>query len=144
MIRSGPNRWGRCVSAGTLIGSSAVMRKTWRLINRVVHSPYTVLLLGETGTAKKSWRAPFMTAALAVPSPSSCRTAPLSRKTCLKASCSVIAKAFTGAEHRDRPGLFDAAHGGTLLLDEIGDMPLSLQAATACAARGRNPLVRAQ
>ena len=119
---------GRCVSAGTLIGSSAVMRKTWRLINRVVHSPYTVLLLGETGTGKEI-------VARAIHDSGPRRAQPFIVQNCAAFPQDLLESelfgyrkgAFTGAD-RDRPGLFDAAHGGTLLLDEIGDMPLSLQA----------------
>ena len=118
----------RCVSNGTLIGSSPVMRKTYRLINRVVHSPLTVLLLGETGTGKE-------VVARAIHDTGPRRAHPFIVQNCAAFPEDLLESelfgyrkgAFTGAE-RDRKGLFDAAHGGTLLLDEIGDMPLALQA----------------
>ena len=48
-------------------------------------------------------------------------------KLCWKANCSVISKgAFTGA-YRHRQGRFDAASGGDIFLDEIGDIPMSIQ-----------------
>lgn len=56
------------------------------------------------------------------------RTAPACLTGCWKVSCLVIKKrAFTGAD-RNHQGMFDAAHNGILFLDEIGDLPLILQA----------------
>ncbi|MET3453706.1 sigma-54 interaction domain-containing protein [Pseudomonas kilonensis] len=111
-----------------LIGKSMAMRKTCSLISKVLHSPYTVLLRGETGTGKE-----VVARALH-------DNGPRRSKAFIVQNCAAVPEnlleselfgyrrgAFTGAD-RDRAGLFDAANGGTLLLDEIGDMPMSLQA----------------
>ncbi len=111
-----------------LIGGSAAMEQTCRLISKVLHAPYTVLLRGETGTGKEVVARAIHAAG------------PRSAKAFVVQNCAAFPEglleselfgyrkgAFTGAE-RNYAGLFDAADGGTLLLDEIGDMPLSLQA----------------
>lgn len=111
-----------------LIGRSAAMRKTCEMIGRVMNTPYTVLLRGETGTGKE-------VVARAIHDASKRRA-----KAFIVQNCAALPEhlleselfgyrkgAFTGAD-RDREGLFDAANGGTLLLDEIGDMPLLMQA----------------
>ncbi|WP_025129820.1 sigma-54-dependent Fis family transcriptional regulator [Pseudomonas sp. PH1b] len=111
-----------------LIGTSAVMRQTYQLISKVLHSPYTVLLRGETGTGKE-------VVARAIHDYGPRRSQAFVVQNCAAFPENLLESelfgyrrgAFTGAD-RDRPGLFDAANGGTLLLDEIGDMPLSLQA----------------
>ena len=85
-------------------------------------------ITGESGTGKE-----VLARAIHRMSPRSERasppsTAPPFPSTCSRASCSATcAGAFTGAT-ADRAGLFELAHGGTLLLDEIGDLPLDLQA----------------
>ena len=117
-----------CASGYGLIGKSAVMRHTYQLISKVLHSPYTVLLNGETGTGKE-------VVARAIHDCSPRRTKAFIVQNCAAFPENLLESelfgyrrgAFTGAD-RDREGLFDAAEGGTLLLDEIGDMPLALQA----------------
>ncbi|UVK98699.1 sigma-54-dependent Fis family transcriptional regulator [Pseudomonas sp. B21-048] len=111
-----------------LIGKSAAMRQTCSLISKVLHSPYTVLLRGETGTGKE-------VVARAIHDCGPRRSQSFIVQNCAAFPENLLESelfgyrkgAFTGAD-RDRAGLFDAANGGTLLLDEIGDMPLSLQA----------------
>ncbi|BCX71250.1 sigma 54-interacting transcriptional regulator [Pseudomonas izuensis] len=111
-----------------LIGKSPAMRQTYSLISKVLHSPYTILLHGETGTGKE-------VIARAIHEGSPRRSRPLIVQNCAAFAENLLESelfghrkgAFTGAD-RDRVGLFDAANGGTLMLDEIGDMPLSLQA----------------
>jgi len=111
-----------------LIGGSPAIHRARGLIGRVLHNTYTVLLTGETGTGKE-------VVARAIH-----QCGPRRSKAFIVQNCAAVPEhlleselfgyrkgAFTGAD-RDRQGLFDAADGGTLLLDEIGDMPLSLQA----------------
>lgn len=117
-----------CARGYGLIGSSAAMNDVCRLLGRVMHSRCTVLLTGETGTGKEVIarvlhdRGPRRAKKFVV---QNCAAFPVDL---LESELFGHRKgAFTGAD-RDHRGLFDIAHGGTLLLDEVGDMPLALQA----------------
>ena len=108
--------------------SSRAMQAVRELIAKIAGTDVTVLLRGESGVGKE-------VVARAIHN-----TSPRANKLLLKINCAAMPGelleselfghqkgAFTGA-HRDKPGKFEVAHGGTLMLDEIGEMPLSLQA----------------
>ncbi len=110
-----------------LVGTSAPMRKVYALIDRVKDTDVPVLITGESGTGKE-------VVARAIHSASA-----RGRKSFLGVNCGAIPAnlleselfghvrgAFTGAE-RDRKGLFRECEGGTLLLDEVGELPLKMQ-----------------
>lgn len=110
------------------VSNSPGMAEVVRLARRVAASASPVLILGETGAGKE-----LLAEAVHAWSPR--RARPF-----IKLNCSAIPEglaeselfghtkgAFSGAE-RARPGRFLSADGGTLLLDEVGDMPLSAQA----------------
>ena len=112
---------------GGLIGRSRQMKEVFSLIRRVATTRTNVLILGASGTGKEL-------VARAVHEESA-----RAQKPFLVINCAAIPEnlleselfghakgAFTGAM-TDRDGLFQAADGGTLLLDEIGDMPMGMQ-----------------
>jgi two-component system nitrogen regulation response regulator GlnG len=113
---------------GTIIGGCPAMREVYKAIGRVAAQDVPVLITGESGTGKEliaraiyqhgaRARAPFLAL--------NCAAIP---ETLLESELFGHEKgAFTGADRR-RIGKFEQCHGGTILLDEIGDMPLALQA----------------
>jgi transcriptional regulator with PAS, ATPase and Fis domain len=112
---------------GRFVGGSAAIRAVMAELARVAPSDTTVLLAGETGTGKEL-------AAESLHAASPRASAPLLVVDCgalppelLDAELFGHARgAFTGA-NQDRAGIFEAAAGGTVLLDEIGELPLALQ-----------------
>lgn len=110
-----------------LIGSSQAMEEVYRTIRRVARSNASVLLLGETGTGKEL-------VATAVHQLSLRNGGPFVRVNCGALSESLLESelfghvrgSFTGAVN-NRTGRFEAAHGGTIFLDEINSTSLELQ-----------------
>ena len=113
---------------GGLIGSSPEMEKVYRILSKVAHSTHPVLILGESGTGKEM-------VARAIHS-----NGPNAAKPFIPVDCGSLVPtlieselfghvkgAFTGA-NRSKGGLLSAADGGTVFLDEIGELPLDLQA----------------
>jgi transcriptional regulator with PAS, ATPase and Fis domain len=111
-----------------MIGKGPAMRKIFEMVNVVSATDATILIEGATGTGKDLLAKVIHS------------ISPRSGKPLVKVNCAAIPDnllesemfgyvkgAFTGAE-RDKPGRFQAADGGTIFLDEIGDLPLSLQA----------------
>ncbi len=111
-----------------MIGRDPVMQKIFEMVEQVAPSDATVLIEGATGTGKDHL-------AKVIHSASERKGRPFVKVNCaalphdlLESEMFGYAKgAFTGAV-RDKPGRFQEADGGTILLDEIGDLPLPLQA----------------
>jgi DNA-binding NtrC family response regulator len=111
-----------------LVGSSSAMREVVEIINLIGNRRSTVLITGETGTGKEVAARAIHLASNRSASrmvPVNCAALPDSL---LEAELFGHTKgAFTGAVNA-RVGLFEQAHRSTIFLDEIGEMPLSLQA----------------
>jgi DNA-binding NtrC family response regulator len=111
-----------------LIGNSPAMRELGRMIARLSLTDASVIIQGETGTGKE-------VLARAIHAESPRRDRVFLPVDCTSLNESLIESelfghvkgAFTGAQGH-RPGLIRSAEGGTLLLDEVGDLPLSMQA----------------
>jgi len=113
---------------GGLIGSSPEMEKVYRILSKVAHSTHPVLILGESGTGKEM-------VARAIHD-----NGPNAAKPFIAVDCGTLVPtlieselfghvkgAFTGA-NRSKEGLLSAGDGGTVFLDEIGELPMDLQA----------------
>ena len=112
---------------GGLIGVSAKMQRVYKMIEKVSQHRYSVLILGESGTGKE------------LVARSIHFSGPRQHKPFVPVDCSglvptlieselfgYVKGAFTGAQH-SRAGLLESATGGTVFLDEIGDLPVDLQ-----------------
>ena len=111
-----------------MVGNGSGMRKAYALIQQAAASDITVLVRGESGTGKEL-------VARSVHRESARPNGPFVAMSCAAIAETLIESelfghergAFTGATSR-RIGAFERAHGGSIMLDEIGDMPLVLQA----------------
>jgi DNA-binding NtrC family response regulator len=117
-----------CTEFEGMIARSQVMLERYAFIERLARYPTTALVTGESGTGKE-----LVARALH-------HLSPLKDRPFIVCNCTTLAPtlleselfghvrgSFTGAD-RDRKGLFEAAHGGTIFLDEIGELPLDVQA----------------
>jgi DNA-binding NtrC family response regulator len=115
-------------SAPGMVVQAATMRRLYELVERVAAGTISVLLVGETGVGKE-------VVASAVHNRSPRRQNPFLRLNCAALSEHLLeselfgheAGAFTGARAA-KPGLLETADGGTILLDEIGELPMAIQA----------------
>jgi DNA-binding NtrC family response regulator len=113
---------------GAILGACPAMLEVYKAIGRVAAQDVTVLLTGESGTGKEL-------VARAIYQHSGRSKAPFLALNCAAIPENLLESelfghekgAFTGADRR-RIGKFEQCSGGTILLDEIGDMPLALQA----------------
>ena len=112
----------------SFVGASPAAVEVKRQARRVAQTDSTVLLLGETGTGKELLAHGIHAASRRALRPFIAVNIAAVPETLLEAEFFGVAPgAYTGAERKGRDGKFKLAHGGTLLLDEIGDMPLALQ-----------------
>ena len=113
--------------AGEIIGSSAAIVNVFKEIGRVAKTNSTVLIMGESGTGKEL-------VAKAIHQHSDRRNGPFIVVNCAALPENLIESelfgyekgAFTGALNR-KAGKFESAQGGTIFLDEIGELPLQMQ-----------------
>jgi len=112
-----------------VIGSSKVLKEVYDIAKRVARTDATILIQGESGVGKEGL-ADFI-----------CTNSPRKNKPFIKINCTAIPAdlleselfgyeqgAFTGANRKGKIGLFEQANYGTILLDEIGDLSMQLQA----------------
>jgi DNA-binding NtrC family response regulator len=112
---------------GDIVGFSAPMLEVFKAIGRVAQTDSTVLITGESGTGKEL-------VAKAIHKHSARRNLPFAVVNCAALPENLIESeffgyekgAFTGALSR-KPGKFESAQGGTVFLDEIGELPLTSQ-----------------
>lgn len=111
-----------------MIGKNGTLANIWTLINHIAPSDATVLITGESGAGKE------------VIADAIFKNSNRNKNPFIKINCAAIPAhlleselfgyekgAFSGANVKGKPGLFELANHGTLMLDEIGDMPMDLQ-----------------
>src|SRR5215813_2292329 len=116
-----------CVEFEGMVARTQQMLEVFAFVERLARYPTTALVTGESGTGKELIARALHT------------LSPRAEKPFITCNCAALAPtlleselfghqrgAFTGAD-RDRKGLFEAAHGGTIFLDEIGELPLDMQ-----------------
>ncbi|SFF97204.1 PAS domain S-box-containing protein [Desulfotomaculum arcticum] len=112
-----------------IIGVSQVVNRQKEIMRKVARGPSTILITGESGTGKELFAHAVHT------------LSPRAKGPFIKVNCAAIPEnlleselfgyregAFTGSRKGGQAGKFELAHRGTIFLDEIGDMPLSMQA----------------
>lgn len=122
-------RLGATYHFDQIVGYSQKMKELKKFSQKVAKSDSTVLITGESGTGKELF-------AHAIHAESKRKMGPFIRVNCAAIPDSLLESelfgyeegAFTGAARRGKKGKFELADHGTILLDEIGDMPLPLQA----------------
>lgn len=127
-LRHLENQLGNRYGFSSITGSSKALQQALAAAQKVAPADTTVLLTGETGTGKEVFAQAIHAAS------------PRKRKSFIAVNCSAFSKellenelfghkagAFTGAV-KDSKGILEEANGGTVFLDEIGEMPLDLQA----------------
>ncbi len=125
--QSSPGIAGPHVSAASAIIVDPTMQRLYALLDVIAPSPLNVLVLGETGTGKEVF-------AEAIHNGSRRALAPMLRINCAALSGSLLESelfghekgSFTGALGA-KAGLFEAADGGTVFLDEVGELPIDTQ-----------------
>src|SRR5207302_10455014 len=127
LVETAPGPADEDVGEGAIVGGCPAMREVYKAIGRVADQDVPVLITGESGTGKelvaraiyqhgRRGKAPFLAL--------NCSAIP---ENLLESELFGHEKgAFTGADRR-RIGKFEQCSGGTIFLDEIGDMPLVLQ-----------------
>ena len=127
LLERRPVTAGDDAAVGGMVGRTEVMRSLFASLRRVARQDTTVLVTGETGTGKEL-------VARAVHELSPRAASPFIAVNCAALGEGVLESelfghvkgAFTGAV-RDRAGVFESAHGGTIFLDEVGEMSANVQ-----------------
>ncbi len=112
-----------------ILGRSPAILEAKRLSENFADSQFTVMLYGETGTGKEMF-------AQSIHNASPRRDGPFVAINCTALNRNLLESelfgyadsSFTGARRGGKAGLFETAHGGTIFLDEIGELPLEFQA----------------
>lgn len=112
-----------------ILGRSPAIRDAKRLSENFTDAQFTVMLYGETGTGKEMF-------AQSIHNASPRRDGPFVAINCTALNRNLLESelfgyadsSFTGARRGGKAGLFETAHGGTVFLDEIGELPLEFQA----------------
>ena len=123
-----PRRFETRYALGAIVGDSPAIARVRSLAERYARTDATVLITGESGTGKEM-------VAQGIHGASQRRDQPFVAINCAAFPETLLESelfgyeegAFTGSRRGGRPGLFEAAHLGTIFLDEVGDVPVTLQ-----------------